>query len=229
MNVTAKKKISRKLLLGLSIFALVLFLFTALFVGYYYYNVKMREYRDTSNAYAKVAADFIDGDRVLAYVEPVGTDADGQPVYEKDDYYDTVMAFLNASQSMVDLMRYYYVFVPYEDDLVYVWDANTAEDYAELGYREEYMDGGKEAVERIYRADPEEEITVFEDETYGHIACAYYPILDSEGNFHGGDRADAVSLYTDDGCCDYPGNAGGCGNLLLYHTAVSGAPHCGAE
>lgn len=43
-------------------------------------------------------------------------------------------------------LQYYYVFVPYEDDLVYIWDADAADTVdgtCPLGYHEEYMEKKK--------------------------------------------------------------------------------------
>ena len=54
------------------------------------------------------------------------------------DYYYEILDFLNVTQYETDL-KYYYVFVPYEDDLVYVWDAVNTEGACELGQHEAYM------------------------------------------------------------------------------------------
>ena len=131
----------------------------------------MNEYSQLAYCYTRTAADYIDGDKVLEYVES------GQ----KDDYYQKVMEFLTITRNQSGL-QYYYVFVPYEDDLVYVWDAGTLEEGAcPLGYREDYMDGGKEAVEKIFCSNPSEDISVTYDDVYGYIASAYSPIFDSSG------------------------------------------------
>jgi hypothetical protein len=84
MNDGKRIKLSRKLLIGLFVFAVILFLFTSVFVGVYYYSTRMAEYSDTAYSYARAASRFIDGDRVPGYLEPVGTDGDGEPIYEKD-------------------------------------------------------------------------------------------------------------------------------------------------
>ena len=181
MNSMKQKRLSRKLLLSLVLFALMIMLFASLLVGIQNYQTEMFKCAESAYAYARAAAQFIDGDRVLGYLEPVGVDADGEPIYATDAYYDEIMSYLVSAQTEYALMKYYYVFVPYEDDLIYVWDAISAEDYCPLGWVEDYMDGGKEAVDQIYCRNPVEEITVFQDETYGHIACAYYPIYDSTG------------------------------------------------
>ena len=76
-------------------------------------------------------------------------------------------------------MRYYYVFVPYEDTVVYIWDAENNYNQSYLGDSEGYMEGGKEAVEKIYRQDPPEELSVATDPVYGFIVSAYYPVFNS--------------------------------------------------
>lgn len=81
-------------------------------------------------------------------------------------------------------LQYYYVFVPYEDDLVYIRDADAADTVdgtCPLGYHEEYMENGKEEVEKIYKQNPPEEISFENDDVYGYIASAYSPLFNSEG------------------------------------------------
>ncbi|MBO4429307.1 MAG: SpoIIE family protein phosphatase [Clostridia bacterium] len=182
MKNQRKKKLSNKLLLGLMLFALITCITTSVFVGWYSRSTEMAEYQETTYTYARAASQFIDGDTIAGYITPVGTDENGEPIYQTDDYYGEVMDYLAAMQSECENMKYYYVFVPYEDDLIYVWDAITAEDYCELGYREEYMDGGKEAVAMIYNRNPVEKISEYHDDTYGWIACAYYPVYNSAGD-----------------------------------------------
>ena len=173
MKKKGRTTLRKKLLAGIIGFALALFLFISLFVGFYYYRTEMQEYSDNAYSYARTASDFIDGDRVLQYLDP-----DGPGI---DEYYMEIMSFLVSALSENPVMKYYYVFVPYEDDLTYVWDAEGVEGSTPLGYTEEYMDGGKEAVDAIYNKNPVQKVLVFNDETYGRISCAYYPIYDSSG------------------------------------------------
>ena len=101
---------------------------------------------------------------------------------EKDDYYYEILDFLNVTQYETDL-KYYYVFVPYEDDLVYVWDAVNVEGACELGQHEKYMsEKSKAATFEIFRQDPPEKISIQKDKKYGHIASAYSPIFNSSGD-----------------------------------------------
>lgn len=163
--------LSAKLAIGFTVFAVILLLCVGSTVGYRYWNTKTEEYRALAYSYTRTAAQYIDGDRVLGYLDTL----------EQDAYYQQVMDFLTAARDQSGL-RYYYVFVPYEDDLVYVWDAGTVQEGAcPLGTHEDYMEGGKKAVADIFRPDPPETISVERDAVYGYIASAYSPIFDSGG------------------------------------------------
>lgn len=165
-----RQKLGVKVLIALLFLAIVLMTCTSWAVASRYWNEKMSEYNSLAFSYARMAAEYIDGDRVVSYAE-TGT---------KDDYYEQVMNFLNVAQAQTHL-KYYYVFIPHEEDLVYVWDADGEEGAQPLGFHEEYMENGKEAVKRIYRQNPPEEISVEHDDTYGYIASAYSPIFNSAG------------------------------------------------
>lgn len=167
-----KKKHSfrKKILNALLLFSVFLVLTICIAISTYYKQQEMQQYSKLAYAYAKTAAEYIEGDRIAEYVES----------QETDDYYQQVLDFLNATQSHADLL-YYYVFVPYEKDLVYVWDATQKEGACPLGYREEYMEGGAEMALKIMAGDFEEEIQIVDDDTYGYIGSAYYPLKNSAG------------------------------------------------
>ena len=172
-------KLQNTVLLSFIILAVVLVLVISFVVGDRYIRGEMENCRTTAYAYTKSAAELIDGDKIAHYLE----------TEEKDEYYYEILDFLNSFRLNTDI-QYYYVFVPFEDDLVYIWDANalkpgeTAEDvdFCELGYREEYMEGGKEATFSIYKQNPPEEIELVNDDKYGYIASAYSPVFDSNGD-----------------------------------------------
>lgn len=138
-----KYKLGTKVLIGFLLLAIILILCICITCSLQYWKGRMSEYNDLAFSYARTAVDFIDGDKVLTYVE-TGV---------QDDYYHQVQNFLNITQEQTDV-KYYYVFVPYEDDLVYVWDADKHEGARALGYHEAYMEGGKEAVAKIYKQNP---------------------------------------------------------------------------
>lgn len=164
------KKVARRAIIYLIVMAFLITTFTCLGIGLRYNREMKDRYRSFALSYTHFAADYIDGDTIAKYLK----------TNKKDAYYEKVMEMLNSAQRRSGL-RYYYVFVPFEDDLVYIWDADNFEGACPLGYHEDYMDGGKEAVEKIYNKNPDEDITITVDEKYGYIASAYSPIYDSTG------------------------------------------------
>ena len=165
-----KHSLKKSVMTGIVVLAVILTVGTNLIVGLQYRDRKIEDSSDLAFSYTRAAAAFIDGDRIQRYLE----------TNTKDPYYEEVMAFLNSFQLNTNL-KYYYVFVPMENDLVYIWDAEHYEGACPLGYHEEYMVGGKEAVRDVYRTDPIEEISITKDDTYGYIASAYSPVFNSAG------------------------------------------------
>ena len=170
MKEKERTTLSKKMMYGLVIFAILLVICISIPIMISLYYLEVKEYTNSAFSYTRTAADLIDGDRIAAYVE----------TQEKDDYYNEILNFLNKTQLETDI-RYYYVFVPKEDDLIYVWDAENNEGACELGQHEEYMEGGKEAVAAVYRHDPPEEIKMTNDPTYGFIVSAFSPVFNSAG------------------------------------------------
>jgi sigma-B regulation protein RsbU (phosphoserine phosphatase) len=167
-----RRKLQNTVLLSFVLLATVLILIISFVVADRYIHGEMENCRKTAYAYTNSAAQLIDGDKIANYLE----------TNEKDDYYYEILDFLNSFQENTDI-QYYYVFVPLENDLVYIWDADAlGEGACELGYHEEYMEGGKEVAQAIFDPNRPEEIELVNDDTYGFIASAYSPIFDSEGN-----------------------------------------------
>ena len=131
-------KLGMKALAGLFILAVVVILSTCLTIDIRYKKEQMNTYNDIAFSYARTAAEYIDGDRIRSYEED----------NTEDDYYRQVQRFLAISQAQTDL-EYYSVFIPYEEDLVYIWDVGSGEGVRPLGYREPYMEGGREVIEQV--------------------------------------------------------------------------------
>ena len=165
-----KHSLKKSVMTGIVVLAVILTVGTNLIVGLQYRDRKIEDSSDLAFSYTRAAAAFIDGDRIQRYLE----------TNTKDPYYEEVMAFLNSFQLNTNL-KYYYVLVPMEYDLVYIWDAEHYEGACPLGYHEEYMEGGKEATYSIYKQNPPEEIELVNDDKYGYIASAYSPIFNSSG------------------------------------------------
>ncbi len=159
------------MILALTLFSIITILATSGVMSYVYKTIKMNEYREAAYAYARGASNYIDGDKVVEYAKTLQT----------DDYYYDIQHFFTSLLNESDML-YYYVFVPYEEDLIYIWDGAN-EEQSLLGDREEYMnDYSHNAVKTEFVKDPPQKLYETKSEVYGHIATAYYPIYDSAGD-----------------------------------------------
>ncbi len=139
-------------------------------VGIYYVGTEMRQHTDFAYSYARMAAEYIDGDKILTYAKS----------NEKDNYYEQIMDFLNCTQAQTNLL-YYYVIVPCANDFVYIWDADNGEGTCALGHHEVYSATGKSTAIRAMEGNPNEEMIITEDKVSGYIGSVYYPIYNSQG------------------------------------------------
>lgn len=163
-------KIQKKMLRGLFIMSMFILVLTALNVGIQFYKEEMTEYKNLAFGYTRSAADYIDGDKIQNYIDSL----------KEDDYYLDVKNFLRSFQKNTEI-RYFYVYVPKEDYLIYVWDADNFEGACPLGYQEEYMENGKKMSFSVMQKNPPEKLLITKDDTYGLIAIASSPIFNSKG------------------------------------------------
>ena len=177
MKEPKKRKLGRRMIAGILTFAVLLILLMTFFLGLSYYDDELSELKEDTFAYARSASYFIDGDKVREYIKE-GLENHHPEAVVNDTYYKEVEYYLQSVVKEHELMKYYYVFIPNEDTVTYIWDGDLF-DPSLFGDTEEYMDGGKEAVERIYNQNPVESLEIYEDETWGSIACAFYPVYDS--------------------------------------------------
>ena len=153
-------------------FALTLIVAVGTLIGIQQWQSALSVYKTTTYNYTRTASEMIDGDKIAKYVE----------TGEKDDHYYSIQAVLDATLDQTDL-EYYYVFVPLEDQVLYVWDGtNGTEEPYELGFTEDYMsEESKAATYLIYRKDPPEILNLQRDSKYGFIGSAYSPVFNSAG------------------------------------------------
>ena len=121
--------------------------------------------------YAKTAAAYIDGDRIAHY----------ERTRKKDAYYQRVQAYLDAVQRQSDIVQYYYVFVPREDDFVFIWDANTIGYGSELGDSGQYIEGDRETLSGSFCTNPVERLYFSRYNTIEYLMTAFYPVFNSRG------------------------------------------------
>ncbi|MCR5594480.1 MAG: SpoIIE family protein phosphatase [Lachnospiraceae bacterium] len=164
-----KNGIRKKVIIYLIVFASVIVLLTSILTGLRYWHIKVAEYNDLVYDYLHTASELIDGEKVKEYIQ----------TETPDEYYDNILNYLTVTRDNT-AMQLFYVFVPYEDDLVYIWQTD-GDPYSWLGKHEKYMDGGKETRDVTFNKNPEEKITFYNDPTYGDIACGFYPVYDNSG------------------------------------------------
>lgn len=167
-----KIKLQPKLIFGLIVMAIILVIALTPAISRLY-RVRMEEYY-SSLAFdqASIAAEYIDGNSIAKYY------VDG----EKDDYYNEIHEYLlNVKQKMG--LKYFYVVVPEDDEMVYIWDAGEAGvgGVCELGDTDAYYGGGDENMHAAFAPNAPEVTLITNDEEYGYLASAYVAILDSNG------------------------------------------------
>ena len=155
----------------MAFFALALILLVGGVVCGRYYTARMNGFNESAYEYTRTLADLVDGDKVAGYVQ----------TFERDDHYGDILLYINSVQKETSV-KYYYVVIPKEDYMVYVWDAGPLDDAYTLGFREKYpSEEEKEAMFAEMSDDPPEELFLTDNDIYGFIASAYTPIYDSNG------------------------------------------------
>ncbi|MCI8726737.1 MAG: SpoIIE family protein phosphatase [Hungatella sp.] len=167
-----KVRLQPKLILGLVVMAMVLLLSLTLVVTTMYRR-RMEEYfSKIAFDQASVAAEIIDGDAVRRYYE----------TGKKDAYYHEIHEYLLMVKQKVGL-KYFYVVVPEEDVMVYIWDSGVEgeEGVCDLLDEDTYYGGGHRLMHEAFAVDADRKILVTRNAEYGYLASAYVAILDSAG------------------------------------------------
>ena len=183
-----RRKLSIKLLLMVGFFALTIVIFSTAFTSIWFWFDQTFLMTVEVSSYLYEANDFIDATRVPAYYE----------TGEKDEYYEEIEHYL-SSHMQHSRLKYFYVFVPEDDEIVFIWDAANEDNSVDLGFREAYEnEDEKQRIFDIYKENPSLALTYSEDETYGHLASSYYPLLDPNGKPVAviGADVDADSLFS---------------------------------
>ena len=173
-NSKSKKRmhLQPKLFIGLILLGVVLMAALTFTIAKIYRNHMEEQYSKTAFDMATVAANLIDGDTIAGYRE-TGV---------KDEYYEEVRKNLQMLRDVVDL-KYCYVVIP-ENKQYYIWDTGEEGDdgVCDLGVTEDYEEGGYERMhDEAFSTDWQERMLISNGETYGYLASAYIPILDSKG------------------------------------------------
>lgn len=165
-------RLQPKLLMGLVTMAALLLLVLTPSIAQLY-RVRMEEYySDLAFGQASIAAELIDGDRIEQYYR----------YGQQDAYYHHIQEYLNNATEKMGL-TYFYVVVPEEEVMVYIWDSGAEGDggVCELGDTDAYYGGGYELMHAAFAVNAEQTILITNNEEYGYLASAYVAIMDSSG------------------------------------------------
>lgn len=165
-------RLQPKLLLGLVGMAALLMAALTPALSRMYRNRMEDYYAGLAFEQASIAARLIDGDSIARYYT----------TGEKDAYYEEIRQYLMTVRQEMNL-RYFYVVVPEENEMYYIWDAGTpGEDgVCDLGDADAYYGGGNELMHAAFAPDAEQIILITNNQEYGYLASAYVAILDSSG------------------------------------------------
>ena len=168
-----KVRLQFKLLLGLVLMAFVLMLILAPAISGLYRSHMEDYYSQLAFNQASIAAEIIDGDTIRKYYEGG----------EKDAYYEEIRQYLLTVKQEMGL-KYFYVVVPEEEQMVYIWDAGVEgeQGVCDLGDADAYYGGGNELMHAAFAPNAEKTILITNNDAYGYLASAYVAILDSAGN-----------------------------------------------
>ena len=104
---TKTGRLANRTIMRMLMLALVLIVGIGAAVASIFWQKSLQTYADFSYSYTRMAADFIDGDKVSEYVETGKT----------DDYYNEISRLLNVIAEDAGL-RYLYVVIPQENGML---------------------------------------------------------------------------------------------------------------
>ena len=171
MKTKKRKKIGIRLFWGLILFAISITVLITIVTSFWVWGSEVEELSSMVVGFAKVASTFIKSETIEKYYKEGTT----------DEYYDEVQSFLTSQADNFGL-EYYYIFVPEEDRIVYIWDSGNKENVAVLGDTEPYdSEKEKNIVMAEYCSTPSGSATYTSSYTkYGDLMTAYYPVLDEK-------------------------------------------------
>ena len=202
---TKKKKqhsITRRILLSMVLMAVLMIIGTAIAAGYQLFESSLNLYAEYAYSYANMLSSNVFASDIEKYLKkdrPGMTKEEREKVVteiENDEGYVRIWALLETSVSYANL-RYIYVVVPKEEDMVYIWDAVhldpgatelTDETVAALEKQarplehDSYGEGEKDAMMAVMKGTWDGSMVV--DQNYNNevLGTALAPITDLNGN-----------------------------------------------
>lgn len=160
-----KSSISKKLLLGLTVFTLFVAMCISIVSILFFRNRTIEKYEYVGTAITGSIAEKLNGDKAINYLKPG---------CEPDAYYAMILRELNSVKDNFDLL-YVYIAVPEENCVRYIWcNGFTAEEA--IGDTSEYAAGGKEWMKGKLEGTETSELCFAHDPKFGFVATAASPV-----------------------------------------------------
>ena len=200
--------IARKNGLRLSMLGIFLILGIGAAVGIQFYRQNMSIYTDMAYSYARLATNNISGaglndliergeDIRSLFLEVYGRyDSGTSEELEKleklanDDVelfslynlWVNIQYFIQNGSVMSSDIRYFYVVIPTEDDLIYLWDSDLDDDQVTPPMEHDaYSHGEKENLMKAYHGEWDNTLAVYHEESGEILGTAMKPIYEEDG------------------------------------------------
>ena len=200
------KSIRKMHVLRLILFGLVLIIGIGGVVGVSFYRQNIETYRSMAYSYVDLAVINISGsmvsrmiereDDICAYhqmfreaVENEDSQAYQDNVDSIDDpeledlfrYWSEINWFVLSTGNLVSDTRYFYVVIPTEKDLIYLWDSDMDQDKLTAPFEhDEYENGEKENLMKAFRGEWDRKLAIYREEQE-ILGTAMEPITDENG------------------------------------------------
>ena len=201
-----RSSVSRKNLRGLALFGLVLFLGIGVAVGFSFYRQNMNIYRNMAYSYVQMATSDIRGrmierivergDEISSYYrkfkgaytagfqdvidqleEEIRRDPD---LYELMSYWSDIDMSIFTNGNITSDIRFLYVVIPTEEDLIYIWDSDVEEKGGTDPLEHDaYSPGEKENLMKVMNGEWPEKLAIYREE-HEILGSAMTPIYNPE-------------------------------------------------
>jgi phosphoserine phosphatase RsbU/P len=166
-----KHSLSTTIIVSQMLTGIILIVSLVIVISILYSNIVYNQCKKTVSQYCYTASNMINGDKIEEYKKS----------FEKDDYYLEIKNYLTIMENDSDIL-YYYVFIPNEEDITFLWDIADDNSFLNFGEHESYPDDGKEYCKLVYNRNPEMKVIITKEPEIGYIATACYPIFNSNGD-----------------------------------------------
>lgn len=120
-----KHSLSTTIIVSQMLTGIILIVSLVIVISILYSNIVYNQCKKTVSQYCYTASDMINGDKIEEYKKS----------FEKDDYYLEIKNYLTIMENDSDIL-YYYVFIPNEEDITFLWDIADDNSFLNFGEHE---------------------------------------------------------------------------------------------